>query len=79
MQDESALFFLARHGDVSGVAESVVLAREQQVRASGETDFFKKDRILPQLINAIGGNAVENVFCALPDSDNSLTDYHAAH
>ena len=107
--------FLTSHGDVSGVTERVLLAREQQARASEEGDFsegigragergvsegvgcggergvsegigrggltgvFSKQKLLPQLVNAIGGNVVENVFRALPDSDNSLTDYHAAH
>jgi hypothetical protein len=92
--------FLTRHGDVSGVTERILLAREQQARASEEGDFsegigrggvggvseriggltvFRKQNLLPQLVNAIGGNVVENVFRALPDSDNSLTDYHAAH
>jgi colanic acid biosynthesis glycosyl transferase WcaI len=78
VQDGSMQIFLTRHGDVSGVAEKVLLAREQRARVK-ETQIFKKDRILPQLVNAIGGTNVENVFRALPDSDNSLTDYHAAH
>jgi glycosyltransferase involved in cell wall biosynthesis len=118
--------FLTSHGDVSGVTGRVLLAREQQARASGEGEFsegigrggergvlegigrgdergvaegvgcggergvaegvgcglrgvFSKQTLLPQLVNAIGGTVVENVFRALPDSDNSLTDYHAAH
>ena len=80
---ESAQVFSVRHGDVSTVTESILLAREQQAGASGERNnlkrIFGKDRIVPQLVNAIGGNNVENVFRALPDSDNRLTDYHAAH
>jgi hypothetical protein len=71
-------FFLTHHGDVSSVAASILSAREQQARVK-ETRIFGKDRILPQLITAIGGTNVENVFRPLPDSDNSLTDYHAAH
>ena len=90
-RDESPKLFLTRHGDVSGVAESILLARDQQAGASerknfsagigcsGVTQGFSKQTLLPQLVNAIGGNDVENVFRALPDSDNSLTDYHAAH
>ena len=70
--------FLTRHGDSNGVVKTVLLAREQQARVKG-TAIFQKTKILPQLITAIGGNNVENVFRALPDSDNSLTDYHAAH
>ena len=83
--------FRTRHGDVSRVTERILLAHEQQARTSGIKHFsarigregltgvFSKQNLLPQLVNAIGGNAVENVFRALPDSDNSLTDYHAAH
>lgn len=76
--NESTGIFLTRHGDVNSVAESILFAREQQARLT-ETRIFRKERILPQLVNAIGGTNVENVFRALPDSDNSLTDYHAAH
>lgn len=90
-QNGSSEVFQTRHGDVNGVAGRILFAREQQVRASGIADFkkgigcgdvtgvFRKSRILPQLIDAIGGTNVENVFRAVPDSDNSLTDYHAAH
>jgi glycosyltransferase involved in cell wall biosynthesis len=77
-QFQSTELFLTRHGDVVRVAESILLARELQARVKGGTRIFKKEKILPQLVNAIGGNVVENVFRALPDSDNSLTDYHAA-
>jgi glycosyltransferase involved in cell wall biosynthesis len=90
---QHAEIVLTSHGDVSGVMERVLLAREQLTRASGIKHFseginrgrggvtgnFSKEKLLPQLVNAIGGNVVENVFRALPDSDNSLTDYHAAH
>jgi hypothetical protein len=53
--------------------------------AEGERDFtdlktdFSRRAVLPQLISAIGGNTVENLFRSLPDSDNRFTDYHAAH
>ena len=70
--------FLTHHGDVSGVAESILLAREQRGRVKG-TGIFRKERILPQLVNAIGGNSFENLFRPLPDSDNSFVDYHTAH
>lgn len=88
---EHAQIFLEVHGDVRGVAESVLLAREQQARASGGGDFsagigragvtgsFRKQTLLPQMVNAIGGNSFENLFRALPDSDNRIVDYHAAH
>ena len=73
--------FLTRHGDVCRVVETVLLASEQRVRVSREgiLKHFRKRILLRQLITAIGGNDVENVLRALPDSDNSLTDYHAAH
>lgn len=75
--------FLTSHGDVDGVAQSILLARDQQARASEGRDFskmiFRKERILPQLVNAIGGNSFENLFRPLPDSDDSFVDYHAAH
>lgn len=80
--------FHKRHGDVGGVVESVLLARKQQARASEGGDFlertgilrkFSKQILLPQLVNAIGGNSFENLFRPLPDSDSRLVDYHAAH
>ena len=87
-------FFLYRHGDVDGVvcavSEGLAKLREQKGKdfADLRTDFLKQDRsiasfskqvVLPQLVSAIGGNTVENLFRSLPDSDNRLTDYHAAH
>lgn len=71
-------FFFHQHGDVNGVTESILKGCAQETRQS-QTRIFSKQNLLPQLVNAIGGNVVENVFRALPDSDNSLTDYHAAH
>lgn len=96
---QNAQVFLKGHGDVDGVVESVLLAREQQVRASEGrhfsegiarggltgvhteqvTEVFRKERILPQLVSAIGGNSFENLFRPLPDSDNRFVDYHTAH
>ena len=74
----STKVFLTNHGEVNEVVETILLAREKQARVAG-AGIFRKEQILPQLINAIGGTNVENVFRGLPDSDNSLTDYHAAH
>jgi colanic acid biosynthesis glycosyl transferase WcaI len=74
----STKVFLTGHGKANDVVKTILLAREQQARGTG-TGVFRKEQILPQLINAIGGTNVENVFRALPDSDNSLTDYHAAN
>ena len=77
----SGRFFLHRHGDVEGVVASVseesTKFREQGV-ADPKTNYSKQI-VLPQLISAIGGKTVENLFRSLPDSDNRLTDYHAAH
>lgn len=90
----SGRFFLHRHGDVEGVvsaiSEELVKLREPGDRdlTDLKTNFSKEDRsltgfskqmVLPQLVTAIGGNTVENLFRSLPDSDNCLTDYHAAH
>jgi colanic acid biosynthesis glycosyl transferase WcaI len=81
-------FFLHRHGDADGVVASVVAVSEERsnVGTEGErnlTNFsstnFSKQMILPQLISAIGENTVENLFRSVPDSDDRLTDYHAAH
>ncbi|HVF23665.1 MAG TPA: glycosyltransferase family 4 protein [Pyrinomonadaceae bacterium] len=77
--------FLHRHGDVAGVVASVVALSEElpKLREPGERDVFKqsfsKQIVLPQLTSAIGGNTVENLFRSVPDSDDRLTDYHAAH
>lgn len=73
--------FLRRHGDVGGVVENVLLAREQQAKVSKEGILgkFSKQILLPQLVNAIGGNSFENLFRPLPDSDNRFVDYNAAH
>jgi hypothetical protein len=77
---DSPTVFVKAHGDVRGVVESVLLARDQHARASGGVEgSFRKNRILPQLINAMGGNSFENLFRPVPDSDNRIVDYHAAH
>jgi hypothetical protein len=77
---DSPTVFVKAHGDVRGVVESVLLARERHARASGGVEgSFRKNRILPQLINAMGGNSFENLFRPVPDSDNRFVDYHAAH
>lgn len=66
------------HGDVDGVAASIVQASRQPARESYRTGIFKKQTLLPQLVSAIGGNSFENLFRSLPDSDNRFADYHAA-
>ncbi|HKS09266.1 MAG TPA: hypothetical protein VJS13_06920, partial [Pyrinomonadaceae bacterium] len=68
-----------RHGDVDGVVETIVQTSGQPTRTTYQTRIFRKERILPQLVNAIGGNSFENLFRPLPDSDNRFVDYHAAH
>ncbi|HKS08738.1 MAG TPA: glycosyltransferase family 4 protein [Pyrinomonadaceae bacterium] len=68
-----------RHGDVDGVVESITQTSRQPIRRSYRTRIFRKERILPELVNAIGGNSFENLFRPLPDSDNRFVDYHAAH
>jgi glycosyltransferase involved in cell wall biosynthesis len=67
------------HGDVDGVVDAIVRASRQPTRMTFETGIFRKERILPQLVNALGGNSFENRFRPLPDSDDRFVDYHAAH
>jgi colanic acid biosynthesis glycosyl transferase WcaI len=68
-----------RHGDVDGVVESIVQSSRQPTRTTYQTGIFRKERILPQLVNAIGGNSFENLFRPLPDSDGRFVDYHTPH
>ena len=68
-----------KHGDVDGVTECILQASHQPTRTNYQTQIFRKERILPQLVNAIGGNSFENLFRPLPDCDNGFVDYHAAH
>ena len=82
--DIGSRFFLHKHGDVEGVVRAVseesTKLREQRARDLRDLKTnYSKQIVLPQLISAVGGNTVENLFRSLPDSDNCLTDYHAAH
>ena len=77
-QHEGNQFYAAGHGEVDRVVENILLARDQQVRVS-RPETFSKQTLLPQLISIIGGNTFENIFRPVSDSDNRLTDYHAAH
>ena len=74
---------LTRHGDVDSVVSSILQASEDALNGNAKQSAdlldFSKQMLLPQLISAIGGNTFENLFRSLPDSDNRLTDYHAAH
>ena len=45
---------------------------------SNQVSGFSKQTLLPQLVRAIGGNSVENLFRPLPDSNDRFVDYHAA-
>lgn len=67
------------HGDVDGVVDCIVQASGQPIRTTYQTQIFRKEKILPQLVSAIGGNSFENLFRSFPDSDNRFVDYHAAH
>jgi len=66
------------HGDVDGVAEAILQASRQPTRMSYQTGIFKKEMLLPQLVSAIGGDSVENLFRPVSNSDNRVADYHAA-
>ena len=66
-----------RHGDVEGVTEAIVQASRQPTRITYETEFFKKELLLPQLLNAIEGDSVENLLRPVPDSDDRFADFHA--
>jgi colanic acid biosynthesis glycosyl transferase WcaI len=72
-------FFPCRHNDVDAVVKNILVAREYSSRTTNKQRVFSKQTLLPQLISAIGGNTFEDLFRSLPDSDNRLTDYYAAH
>jgi putative colanic acid biosynthesis glycosyltransferase WcaI len=84
-QNLAAEVWLAAHGDVGGVASSIMQARRLTCNDKGKgicskhSGDFSKQQLLPQLISVIGGDSFENLFRPVPDSDNRLTDYHAAH
>src|SRR5689334_22988669 len=65
------------HGDVDGMTNTIVQASRQPTRTTYETEIFKKELLLPQLLKAIEGDSVENLFRPLPDSDDRFVDYHA--
>jgi colanic acid biosynthesis glycosyl transferase WcaI len=71
---------LAQHGDVAGVTGRILQASEQAfkwtTKRSREFSEFSQQTLLPQLVSAIGGNSVENLFRPLPDSDQRFADYH---
>jgi len=79
-QNLAVQVWLAEHGDVCGVASSILQASEEALnRNTKKSGDFSKQQLLPQLISVIGGDSFENLFRPVPDSDNRLTDYHAAH
>jgi len=65
------------HGDVDGVTNAIAAASRRPTRTSYETGSFKKEMLLPQLLSAIEGDSVENLFRPLPDSDQRFADYHS--
>jgi len=65
-----------QHGDVKGLTEAIVLASRQPTRTCYETEIFKKEMLVPQLLKAIEGDSVENLHRPLPDSDQRFVDYH---
>jgi colanic acid biosynthesis glycosyl transferase WcaI len=79
-EDRSEQFSLTQHGDVEQVVAGILKASEGSMKLGTlPTTVFSKQMLLPQLVNAIGGNSFENLFRPLPDSDNRLADYHAGN
>jgi colanic acid biosynthesis glycosyl transferase WcaI len=66
------------HGDVDGITQAIVQASRQPTRTNYETEIFKKELLLPQLLKAIEGDSVENLLRPIPVSDRRFADYHAA-
>jgi glycosyltransferase involved in cell wall biosynthesis len=79
---EGARVLLAQHGDVNGVVAKILQASEEALkwnrRPSADLSEFSKQTLLPQLVSAIEGDSVENLFRPLPYSDDRFADYHAA-
>ena len=76
----------AEHGAVDSVVSKILQASEaaltrntNHTRDIGDFSEFSKQTLLPQLVSAIGGNSVENLFRPLSDSDNRIADYHAGN
>ena len=67
-----------QHGDVAGVTAAIAQASRQPSRTSYGRWIFKKELLVPQLLEAIEGDSVENLFRPLPDSDQRFADYHTA-
>ena len=67
------------HGDVDGVTKAIVQASRQPTRTTYETEIFKKELLLPQLLQAIEGDSFENLLRPVPDSDHRFADYHAGN
>ncbi|HEY3580569.1 MAG TPA: glycosyltransferase, partial [Pyrinomonadaceae bacterium] len=65
------------HGDVDGVTKAIVQASRRPTRTTYETEIFKKELLLPQLLKAIEGDSVENLFRPVSNSHDRVVDYHA--
>lgn len=71
---------LAQHGDIDGVVARILEASEGSLKLKFPPSMdFSKQRLLPQLVNAIGGNSLENLFRTLPDRDHRVANYDTAH
>ena len=65
------------HTDVDGVSDAIAQASWQPTRTNYPTQIFKKETLLPQLLSAIEGDSVENLFRPVSDRDQRFADYHS--
>ena len=86
-QDLRTQIVCAQHRDVSGVVSHILQVSEKALKGKTKregdlTDFsrqeFSKQTLLPQLVSAVGGDSVENLFRPVCNSDGRVADYHAA-
>lgn len=92
-QDLQTQIVSAQHGDVGTVVSHILRVSEEamkretrrvgDLRDFARQDFstreFSKQTLLPQLVSALRGDSVENLFCPVCNSDNRVADYHAGN
>ena len=80
----SEQFFLAQHGEVDRVTAHILEASNGTNKGRTQSkpqvsNEFSKQTLLPQLIDAIGGNSLENLFRPVLDRDHRRADYNPAN